>query len=360
MAQASTQSTPVSTEISISATDPRLNWLMLWSLSPTGECCCPSGSTHLDRRGRAIGRTMPCSGGGAGKHPWMVRKNGKLVGYVHGSKDADVSQEAAQEKYGQLGGARRWAITLKDLVLIDLDSIESLQAFRRMAAHIPAEKTLGVAKTVRGWHIYIDCPGFSQRALNLYMRRWLDDWHGTDRTKISRRGFLMDVRTGDNRYAVWPEIDRRWASAAELVDNMRSVAGPMPTHRMVLDGSKAPWNLVRTPELEAEITAIGESVARINVVHNSDGSLHKGYALSELTRWCQRLAAMPADSGRNNMLNKVAYFSGARAIRAGMDPDRVRQALRDAAYACGLEPAETDLTIESGLRGGAASLTRTA
>lgn len=359
MAQVSETTVSMSTELAISSTDLRLNWLMLWSISPTGECCCPKGSRHRAPGDKAIGWTTDCSQS-PGKHPWSVWRDSVQVGYVHGSKDADKSQAAAIEKYGPLGGLRRWGITLKDIVLVDLDNERAIRDFRRIIMHIPASKFLGIARTPRGWHVYLDCPGFTQRSLNLFLRRWLDDWDGTDEAKVSRRGYLLDFRTGENRYAVWPAGDRYWASPRELFTDMARVAGQIPAHRLKVDGSAAPWNLVRTPELEKEIEAVNAAASRITVVKNADGSIHQGHAVSELSRWCRQLAAMGPDSGRNSMLNKIAFFAGSRAIRAGIPEQTVRDRLEQAAIRCGMQPSEIEPTINSGLRSGTAKLAQPA
>src|SRR6478735_9960665 len=211
MSTASARFADLSIELRIPSSDSRFRWLMLWGVSPTGECSCPLGSTRRqERAGQSTGTTQDCGGSGSGKHPWMDGDRG----YVHGVDNADESQAAAIEKWGPVHGSRRWGVTLADTIVLDLDSPAAELAFTRLSMHLPLEKILGVARTPRGWHIYVDAPGWNQRALNLYMRKWLGDWHGTDAGKITRRGLLLDVRTGANRYVVWPdasgEANRRW------------------------------------------------------------------------------------------------------------------------------------------------------
>lgn len=280
---------------------------------------------------------------------------------MHGALDADESQDAALAKWGPLGGNRRWAVTLADVMVIDLDGPQALLSFTRLCQHVPDDKILGVAKTPRGWHVYLDCPGWNQRALNQHMKAWLGDWHGTDRTKISRGGLLLDIRTGPTRYVVWPDDSgdprRRWARA----DEIRSVLawqqyGMRPSLR-VADGAKAPWNLPVTPELTARIKQAGQYVPRPDGVTDT-GHVRGGmtYATKELTRWCGKLAQMSPDSGRNSMLNKISFFAGTRAIKAGMSREEVVSHLQRAARRSGLRDAEIDVTINSGLTSGLAAV----
>ncbi len=358
MAQASGDQPTLSTELRPDPDDPRFGWLMLWSLSPTGECCCAQGSSQRMTRGSfAVGSGLDC-GNGAGKHPWWVERRGEIFGYRHGSRDADPSQAVAELKWGRCGGARRWGVTLKDTVVIDLDSPESLQAYYRIAKHIPVEKIMGVARTLRGWHVYLDCPGWSQRALNSCMSQWLKDWHGTDKTKITRRGLLMDVRTGENRYVVWPEVDRRWATLGEFRDEVVGLTVGMPRDRMIASGDRAPWNLEMTPALTAKIAKFEEQAGAVTIVRSDDGSISRKHAHSELERWCGYLVAMPPNSGRNNKLNQIAFYAGARAIKSGMDAQSVRDRLVRAASRAGLEANETEATITSGLSAGLKNLTK--
>lgn len=331
---------------------------MLWSVSPTGECCCPRGSSRRQERGfYALGTTTHCGGSGPGKHPWSDGQRG----YVHGALDADESPEAAIAKWGPLGGARRWAVTLGNVMVIDLDGPQAVLSFARLCHHVPDDKILGVAKTPRGWHVYLDCPGWNQRALNQKMKAWLGDWHGTDRTKISRSGLLLDIRTGPTRYVVWPEDSgqpqRRWARADEIRTALIWRRHGMRPSLIVPDGSKAPWNLPVTPELTAEIEQAATYAPRPDGITET-GHVRGGmtYATQELTRWCGKLAQMPPDSGRNSMLNKIAYFAGTRAIKAGMSREEVVGKLRRAALRSGLSSGEIDVTINSGLSSGLAAV----
>lgn len=335
---------------------------MLWSVSPTGECCCPAGSLHRRIRDCAVGAPRDC-GSGAGKHPWVLEGPGKAKGYVRGVEDADPTPGDAIRRWGPLGGARRWGVTLGDVLVIDIDSEQALQAVMRFGKHLPADKVMGVARTPRGLHIYVDAPGWTQRSLNWAMREWLDDWHGTDASKISRRGLLVDVRTGPNRYVVWPgqSRDRRWITVGELL-RAWPVRNHMPAGRMVPSGELAPWNRPMDDELRAKIKGLERDapVADPVVVDHLGlgGVTSKEVALSDLRRWCNYLASMPSDSGRNNKLNQIAYFQGARAITAGAPESDVRQQLTIAAQRCRMNEREIDPTISSGLSSGLQKLTR--
>lgn len=359
MAPASGRFTDLSTELRVNHDDSRFRWLMLWSLSPTGECCCPLGSTHRALHDVATGQTLDC-GSGPGKHPWWYEDGGRVYGYRNGVTDADDTRAQAVGKWGPAEGSRRWGVVLRDCILLDLDTPRALQSFRRLCMHIPDDKIMGVARTVRGWHVYLDAPGWNQRALNSCMKSWLGDWHGTDTGKISRRGFLMDVRTGDNRYAVWPDVDRRWVTADEFRTELIWAGMRIPEHRLVPYGNRAPWNMPMTEKLAALIATFKDTAPKIDIVRNRDGAVNVSYAMRELKRWCSKLAGMPPDSGRNNMLNQISFYAGARAIAAGRPEDLVRQQLRDAALRSGMHAGEIDQTISSGLNAGLDQINRTA
>lgn len=358
MAPASGRFSDLSNILSVDPKDPRFRWLMLWSVSPTGECCCPEGSVHRRINDRSGGSTRDC-GNGAGKHPWSL--DGR--GYVHGVEDADESPAAAIKRWGPLGGARRWGVTLGDVLVIDIDSERALQSVQRFGKHLPHEKVMGVAKTPRGLHIYVDAPGWTQRSLNWAMRQWLDDWHGTDVSKVSRRGFLVDVRTGPNRYVVWPgqSRDRRWMALGELL-RAWPVKNHMPAHRLVESGELAPWNRPMDDELRAKIRGLERDAPVADPVvadHLGLGGVtSRTVAENDLRRWSTYLASMPADSGRNNKLNQIAYYQGARAITAGVPEPVVRQRLTIAAQRCGMMDREIEPTITSGLSSGLQKLTR--
>lgn len=310
----------------------------------------------MARGSHAVGGAADC-GQGPGKHPWHIIRDGQSRGYQHGCLDADSSQQAAVDRWGRIGGNRRWGVTLKDTVVLDLDGPESVLAFYRIARHVPLERWIGLARTPRGWHIYLDCPGWNQRALNAQMKKWLVDWHGTDPARITRRGLLLDARTGGNRYVVWPSVDRRWAMPRELQEQTLWAARGMPSSRMVSDGAQAPWNLPMTPELIKKIERVGREPETLPQSFVNGGAAGSGsgstrFAQQELNRWCGKLRGMPPDSGRNNLLNQIAYYAGARAVQAGIPKDVVYEQLRSAGQRSGMEDREISATIASGLGSG--------
>lgn len=337
---------------------------MLWAISPTGECCCPAGAVHRRIRDVAVARPSDC-GNGAGKHPWVLESaTGKRMGYVRGVVDSDDTPAAAIAKWGPLGGARRWGVTLGDVVVIDIDSVQALQSFQRLGKHLPVEKIMGIARTPRGAHIYVDAPGWTQRSLYWAMREWLDDWHATDPGKTSRRGLLLDVRTGASRYVVWPGAsrDRRWMSLGEVLRMWRTGYERIPAHRLVADGALAPWNRSMDAELRARIERMERDapVADPVVVDHLGlgGVTSQSVTKNELVRWCKYLSSMPQDSGRNNTLNRISFFQGARAVGAGVPETEVRQLLSTAAQRSGMMDREIDPTISSGLTSGLQKLSQ--
>jgi hypothetical protein len=326
----------------LSALDEDPRWLLVWGVGGLGECCCAGGSVHRDtERGIGIGWAGTCSS--VGKHPWVVRRGGQVQGFARGAADAAPRAEVVQQ-YGEPGGGRRWAYTLRDLILIDIDSEDALRSFHRLAGTVPRDKVLGTAKTPRGWHVLLRAPGgWEQRGLNAAMRSWLRDWDGTDPRKVGRRGFLLDVRTGAGRYAVWPggTGGRRWIVGPEFSAALGFAGRGMPASRMVTDGTGAPWNLAEVPQLP-EV-----SVAPAAVGTAGGGADGKAAAWLDLTRWCRQMEQMEPETGRNNFLNKTAYLTGRAAIAAGWPEEKVFRRLLAAAQRCGCPGAEA--TIRSGL-----------
>ena len=302
----------------------------------------------MEEHGETYSRFMDCSSA-PGKHPWFVWKEGVPYGFRHGVSDA-VTYPELLRTFGGPGGSRRLALSLQNILMIDIDSLAAMQSFYRIRKHVPSSKMLGLAQTPRGWHIYLDVPGWTQKAVALYMRRWLGPnlWHPVDLGKISRRGLVLDVRTGPNRYTVWPEsLDRRWATAAEFRAALEFAGNGMPASRMVEDGGLAPWNLELTPELRESISRVGED--RAPQVRSSGGVAE---TWNELERWCKVLEGKEPESGRNNMLNQVAYYQGADAVAAGHSEQLVRSRLMTAAAASNTPGAAATITsgLTSGLR----------
>ncbi len=79
------------------------------------------------------------------------------------------------------------------------------------------------------------------------------------------------------------------------------------------------------------------------------------WAAAVLTGEAADITGMPPDSGRNAALNGAAYKLGRLVAGGLLDADDVRQALTDAAAACGLPEREATRTIASGMAAGARS-----
>lgn len=351
-------SSTLPTSLSIEPTDARLGnttWFYLWSIGALNECLCARGSFHRTTdHDVAVGGSADC-GSGSGKHPFTVWKDGEVTGFRHGAADALPYQELIAT-YGESGGRRRLAMCLNDVIMIDIDSERALLSFYRFARHVPLDKIIGIARTPRGWHIYLHCPEWTQKAATIATREWLGDWDGVDAKKVSRRGLLIDIRTGPNRYTVWPgkeSRDRRWVPFTEFRDQMMFAGRGMPRDRMVQDGSLAPWNRVMNDDLRERIKQAGTDNKATRPALKLDGSAaDMALAWREFERWASMLDKMGPESGRNNALNTTAYHSGADAIAAGHSEERVRARLLAAATRNGTPGAEATITsgLTSGLR----------
>jgi hypothetical protein len=306
-----------------------------------------------------------------------------VVGFAHGAADAIGLAELLD--MGRTGN-RRAAVCLGDVVVADIDSAQAMRSWARIWPTVPDGRVLGVARTPRGWHVWLDLPGWSQGALNRAMTAWLDDWHGTDAAKISLRGYLLDLRTGPNRYVVWPGDwpdgsvggDRRWVGLEELRDavdragrGLRRAVWPVEDDGVVVDGAVgrgdgallrvAPWNQPVGEDLTRWIAAheggwSAADVAEWGALLSGDRSAVADAAAAELDRWCARLAGMGPETGRNNLLNAAGFGPGARAVVSGaMTREDVVGRLEAAAVACGCPGMRA--TIASGLNSGVRSLT---
>lgn len=334
-------------------------WFYVWNRDPLGECCCWRGTVRRDGTGAAGSCGRP------GKHPWITRSDGQLHGFVHGAADAGAWEDV-QDRYGPVGGARQAAVTLADLIVLDLDSGRAVRDFARLAHTVPGERLLGVSGTPRGYHVWLDAPGWGQRALNRWMTDWLagaGGWHGTDEGKAGRRGLCLDVRTGDNRFAVWPGGDavgvRRWIGRSVF---WRTVVAPvrdgLPPWRSVYastggvapGGGLAPWLVDTADAWTAGWIADQQQGAEIVLPDVVDGETGMEFAWAELERWLQRLARMAPGAGRNNALNSTAYFSGSACVAAGWPLETVRARLVEVGAGVGTHGVAA--TVESGLRAG--------
>jgi hypothetical protein len=344
----SMQATPKATIVNPS--DERLShtrWLYCWGTDPLdGHCLCPRGSSHrTPYPGVSIGQSLDC-GQSPGKHPHPT--------FPHGAKDAVPYDELISE-FSSPGGQRRMAMCLNDVIVIDIDSEQALQSFYRIRKHVPMDRVMGVARTPRGWHVFLHCPEWTQVALNKAMTSWLamEPWDGTDKSKVGRRGILLDVRTGDRRYVIWPgqgARDRRWVALGEFTAALQFAGRGMPSWRMVTHGEQAPWNLAMTDELREKIARIGADAVTSSPLAFDGSDADRNLAWRELERWASMIEKMAPETGRNNSLNRTAYFSGSDALRAGWPREAVENRLIKAALISGTPGA--DATIASGLNSG--------
>jgi hypothetical protein len=332
-------------------------WLLVWGRDPLGECCCWRGTVRTGQGARAGNCTNP------GKHPWVIRVDGQLYGFEHGAADALDWVDLA-DRYGPPGGSRQLAVVLDGLIVVDLDSERAVRDFSRVAHTVPGERILGVSSTPRGFHVWLDAPGWNQKALNQWMAQWLapwGGWSGTDERKAGRRGFLLDVRTGANRYVVWPGQDaageRRWVSRRDFGQVIRRYREGMPGWRLVShgdkrDGGHAPWAVDTRDHWLAGWIAEHRGGTELDLdgldLQGSDRELELTWR--ELERWLGRLEQMAAGSGRNNALNQISYYSGGRCVAAGHSVESVRQKLIEAGEGVGTHGVRD--TVNSGLNAG--------
>jgi hypothetical protein len=339
-------------------------WLLVWNRDPLGECCCWRGAARREEGGgRAVAGAGSCTN--PGKHPWAVMVDGEPVGFTHGAADAMEAGELG-DRYGPPGGARQLAVTLDGLLVIDVDGQRSARDFARLSHTLPRQKILGASTSPRGFHVWLEVPGWDQKALNQWLREWLagcGGWDATDAGKAGRRGFLLDVRTGDNRYVVWPGADaagqRRWMAPGELTGRVRRLRADLPGWRLVPPeaGPKAPWAVdTADPWLAGWIGENGGGAGEISLAGleftGSDGELE--FTLAELAHWTARLAGMAPGAGRNNLLNAIAYFSGSRCVAAGHSVGTVRDRLIEVGESVGTHGVRA--TVDSGLNAGLAQL----
>lgn len=333
-------------------------WFMVWNRDQLGECCCWRGTV---RPGDGTGMRGSCQR--PGKHPWVTRADGELYGFPHGAADA-LGYLDVVDRFGPPGGARQLAVVLEGLLVVDLDGPRAVRDFARLAGTVPAGRLLGVSTTPRGYHVWLDCPGWDQKSLNTWMAQWLGPlggWDPTSEAKAGRRGFLIDVRTGVNRYVVWPgeHPDRRWIGAGEFwAQVVAPVRAALLPGRLVgaADGTRAPW-AVDTAEAGLAAWIEGNrGGAEIDVAGFSfDGSdAEQESSWAELERWLARLEQMGPGQGRNNALNQVAYYSGAKAVLAGHSLEAVRARIIEVGESVGTHGVAA--TVGSGLSSGLATL----
>lgn len=333
-------------------------WFLVWNRDQFGECCCWRGTV---RTVDGIGSPGSCQR--PGKHPWVTRADGELYGFVHGAADA-LEYEDLMDRYGPAGGARQLAVVLEDLIVVDIDGERALRDFARMAFTVPKQKILGVSTSPRGFHVWLDAPGWDQKALNEWMRQWLapqGGWHGTEERKAGRRGFLVDVRTGVNRFAVWPgsSAERRWIGVAAFGGVVTRALVGMPAWRMAQQGGETgagPWAVDTGAAWLKSWLEQHKGGSQIDTEgYSFEGEqTEMDAAWAELERWCGRLESMAAGQGRNNRLNQISYYSGAKAVMAGHPVELVRARLVEVGEGVGTHGVAA--TVDSGLWSGLATL----
>lgn len=342
-------------------------WFYVWNRDQFGECCCFRGSVRIEAGpGVAVGMAGTCQR--PGKHPWITRVDGELYGFTHGAADAVTWWELA-DLYGPPGGARQLAVTLDGLIVVDLDGERSLRDFARMSFTVPRDRILGVSTSPRGYHVWLDCPGWNQKALNTWMSQWLAShggWDGTDPHKAGRRGFLVDVRTGENRFVVWPGSDasgqRRWITRQAFGRVLSRALVGMPAWRMVPAADEGgqgmpPWAVDTADSWLKGWIGEHRGGAEIDLdglrpSSEADGELALEQTWADLERWLARLERMGPGTGRNNSLNAVAYHSGTRCVVAGHPLEAVRARLIQVGEQVGTHGVRA--TVESGLSAGLA------
>lgn len=342
-------------------------WFYVWNRDVFGECCCFRGSVRTVESGAAVGVAGSCQR--PGKHPWITRVDGELYGFMHGAADS-VDWLTLQDLYGPSGGARQTAVVLDDLVVVDIDGERALRDFARMSFTVPKNRILGVSTSPRGYHVWLDMPGWNQKALNLWMTQWLSHyggWHGTDAGKAGRKGFMVDVRTGANRFVVWPGADvlgeRRWISRKTFGAVLsRALIGMPPwrmvgaeTHGVAPGGVLPPWSVDTADPWLAGWIAEHQGGGEIDLDglvggDDRDGETALEQTWADLERWLARLERMGPGAGRNNALNQAAYFSGARCVAAGHSVEAVRNRLVEVGESVGTHGVRA--TVESGLTAG--------
>jgi hypothetical protein len=128
----------------------------------------------------------------------------------------------------------------------------------------------------------------------------------------------------------------------------------MPAWRVVGEGAgvRAPWAVDTADEWLASWIKDHSGGSDIDLAGwRLDGSdTEMEAAWSEMERWLSRLEGMAAGEGRNNRLNQIAYFSGAKAVAAGHSLEVVRARLIEVGESVGTHGVAA--TVASGLRSG--------
>ncbi len=116
---------------------------------------------------------------------------------------------------------------------------------------------------------------------------------------------------------------------------------PAPLPGWLLTALRAPLHPAR-PAPPTTTTARRTSIP-------APGSRGERYVATAITTECERLAAMPPESGRNDQLFRAALKLGGLVAAGHVGEELVREALADAAWRCGLPPRAAERTIASGM-----------
>jgi hypothetical protein len=184
-------------------------WLLVWGRDPLGECCCWRGTVRTGQGARAGNCTNP------GKHPWVTRVDGQLYGFEHGAADALDWVDLA-DRYGPPGGRGSWPWCWTGSSWWTWTASARCGTSPGCRTPCPGRRSWGSparrGASTSGWTPGLEPEGAEPvdgpvaGALGRLV---------TARTSAKRAGagFLLDVRTGANRYVVWPGQDAAGASA---------------------------------------------------------------------------------------------------------------------------------------------------
>ena len=341
----------VSTGLSeLTASELGVRWLLTWKVDVLGDCCCLLGK----RRGGGKG---VCAR--PGKHPWKRVVDGESDGFTHGALDA-VDTIADLVKW-RTAGNRLSAVPGKSVMVVDLDSRQALMTWARIegGGWVPDENRLGVAKSPRGYHVWLrmDSGDWTQAAALEWMRLWLKGhW-----TTGGLRG--LDLRCGERSYVVWPEEDggmdgRWWLSDGKWAEVLGSVVVPGTEIPEKEHDWGPPWLIDRYDDdqgLEPEYLRVLRDTAYSAQAHADDRievirGLGLEWAALRMEQSLEKFRAMAPGSGRNNRLNQIAFFQGSALITLGADWQMVETKLVDAAKLTGTHGIVA--TVKSGLRAG--------
>lgn len=327
---------------------PRLKYFAVWGVDADGACLCPKGLRRVEDRDARWAVPGECSR--PGKHPVVLPlRGGGLFGFPRGLNDALPWDELVAPARGLWPSARavggRLAVALPgDVWVLDVDSPAAWSGLVKLfkAGAVTFDRLLAVARTPRGWHVWVQCgsgwrTGVAQSALNAAL----------DAVRAPRG---LEVKTGGG-YVVIPDgIDRFWMEVRDFADIVAGQArtvygwGAIPVVRAAALG-------VEDYSGETGSSSRGERpAAEDEWVWPSDVSVEytSGTAMSVLRIAAAAMATVGAGK-RNNALNRLGYIEGRDAVDAGCEVGEVVEVLRTAGLSAGLSRGEVERTIRSAL-----------